>query len=188
MFWHVWIGVRSHVPSSLCPDELNSIEKTSFRNKWVESRHPIGRLNLAQRGSAAHWKWAEKLQVFGECIQLTVESKNLYDTLALHLVSHSAVWHDAGVQPDGNGGPDCWSADLPPRPDGAAFRDARLPVVGRGHRGTFPAGQWVFSTSPQPACFVFDTSVQQVDAWEAAQKGKFWWCIPRFLGAFTCRA
>lgn len=55
----------------------------------------------------------------------------------------SAVWHDAGMQPDGNSGPDCWSADLPSRPDGASLHHARIPVVGGGHCCTLPASQWV---------------------------------------------
>lgn len=82
------------------------------------------------------------------------------DILALLLVPRSAVWHDAGMQPDGDGGPDRWSADLPAGPGGAAFHHTRLPVVGGGHRGALPASQWVLSTRTQSARFVLDISVE----------------------------
>lgn len=55
----------------------------------------------------------------------------------------SAVWHDAGMQPDGDGGPHCRSADLPSRPDGAALHHTGISVVGGSHCCTLPAGQWV---------------------------------------------
>lgn len=46
------------------------------------------------------------------------------------------------MQPDGNGGPDSWSAYLPTWPDGAALHHTRVPVVGRGHRCTLPTSQF----------------------------------------------
>lgn len=84
---HFWTAVRSipvcRAPGLSFPAELNSIEKISFKNKWVESCHPIGRFNLAQR-AALPTKTGQRCCraqlrrgscTLDECIQFAVQTK-----------------------------------------------------------------------------------------------------------------